>query len=1202
MENQQDSLRENLFKREIDRDAYQFLEITPENIFEKLQLPRPGRHSRKILVGQPNRDLEVRETYYFKDIYKNVQMPLTPEQSYSSVLPNIFKEQIWVIISNRLSVQTLSFEIKNNQIVGKYTPITPPFRIVVTKIISRGSEKIYLCNVDIISSDHFYIGSPYMSPNYYIVDPLEIVIREMRNEQLEFGPYQYNLTGEVLNTTLGLANGDKISHFTPLAREFVEEIRKDPHLPFSRREYFKKYYIGQTYGREILDFLLLLLMSIKTYGGYALFFSLSLYFSHFDIILLTVYEEEVAYLEGFITLMITNWYNFSDETRKSIEVPQLKSHLIGERYYYDNFIRPRPLTDPWKMSFDVFVREKYKKDYIDGPSTSSADNFFSNFPFLFSYEIAYFMSFQGGMHFIHNVSFIETQEKFTSCLREIASVDYLGFQNEFKTNLFLMADSFLENNCFYSIDDLYDIAEKENNHIILSFLATINGPLINVFMNSSRRIFNAVINYYLSTGTVDYRRICRFFCLYGTRWQYHDMKKYIKNLDQIIESIGEDYGKETDIRRISFSNQGFFIWNGNIYASQSNEFPNMLILNGKEKNRLITIGKPQPPVEERSHLFSLSISPQGTTQIEEIPIIPFESTKKLETLGGGGYGEINVYGDGIIKTIEDHWSFTNEVKCFGMIKNVAISNTGLITAKGIISDNTHGDIIYLNRGTVMNKNIIYKEFHQPTSPSYREDFRIKQMFQLVYGVYEMLTAGFHHLDIKPDNIIMFENEHGEKMPKIIDFGISRFTEGLRQHEPDQMSIITTMYRPPEISFSVASMNHIDYEKADVWSLACVIHSHLSPYGYHPYIYTERYKGKRILFYSDSYPETYTYYLIEKIFDVKLKDIYPKIDVPNLSKDNPKIDDNIINFKIQLREYGPPADALPLLRKMLAVDYEERIRIRDVLAHEFFASHNTSFRTINYDYRTVLHWQLGQQIPNNRSFTEKKRMLTLLRLISPSCRWDNKIIYKILRIYEMVQLPLQTREDVSIFLLGAINFLSEIAAHISISKILTCPIILNLFPFRELEHGKLISNSFTPSEFKYETRGNLNVGEKAEDEPNKLINLSYRDMTKTIMQTTKEIFNYLSPYDIAVEYYTHQGNDLINGIETEFLELLDECYLNGLLSIFNSCQIAAGLVYFLHRKSQNSELSTPLMNSENEYMGKIVLLYIKELMAQGKWLK
>ena len=92
--------------------------------------------------------------------------------------------------------------------------------------------------------------------------------------------------------------------------------------------------------------------------------------------------------------------------------------------------------------------------------------------------------------------------------------------------------------------------------------------------------------------------------------------------------------------------------------------------------------------------------------------------------------------------------------------------------------------------------------------------RLKIAYKIALGINFLHKNNILHLDIKPDNILMINDE-----PKISDFGLSTFCEvGKKVLLRDKL--VTVTYRPPEIWNPMIDSNRKYYEyssASDVWS-------------------------------------------------------------------------------------------------------------------------------------------------------------------------------------------------------------------------------------------------------------------------------------------------------------------------------------------------------------------------------------------------
>jgi serine/threonine protein kinase len=96
----------------------------------------------------------------------------------------------------------------------------------------------------------------------------------------------------------------------------------------------------------------------------------------------------------------------------------------------------------------------------------------------------------------------------------------------------------------------------------------------------------------------------------------------------------------------------------------------------------------------------------------------------------------------------------------------------------------------------------------------------ENIFHISYTLVKTLdflhSCGIHHNDIKPENIMIDDDDDGNMEVKLIDFGLATWG-GYRPDAP----IVTIMYRPPELFYQYPyQMSDDDFGKIDVWSLGC----------------------------------------------------------------------------------------------------------------------------------------------------------------------------------------------------------------------------------------------------------------------------------------------------------------------------------------------------------------------------------------------
>jgi len=103
-----------------------------------------------------------------------------------------------------------------------------------------------------------------------------------------------------------------------------------------------------------------------------------------------------------------------------------------------------------------------------------------------------------------------------------------------------------------------------------------------------------------------------------------------------------------------------------------------------------------------------------------------------------------------------------------------------------------------------------KKLHDESS-NINTKLKIKNiLYQLLSGLSYCHLLKILHRDIKPQNILMDNNEN----IKIIDFGLARTYESIR---PFTIEVVSLWYRAPEIL-----LGQTEYTaKVDVWAVGCI---------------------------------------------------------------------------------------------------------------------------------------------------------------------------------------------------------------------------------------------------------------------------------------------------------------------------------------------------------------------------------------------
>ena len=190
--------------------------------------------------------------------------------------------------------------------------------------------------------------------------------------------------------------------------------------------------------------------------------------------------------------------------------------------------------------------------------------------------------------------------------------------------------------------------------------------------------------------------------------------------------------------------------------------------------------------------------------------------------------------------------------------------------------------------------------HGPLSVS-----RIKSMvYQLLCGVHYIHSAGVIHRDLKPSNIAVTHDD----CIKILDFGLARSVN------PKMTGYVQTRwYRAPEVILNWTTYN----QTADVWSVACIM--------------GEMYKGHALI-----KGENFNDQII-KIFS-----LVGSPDENTIAKFSCKEAISTVNNFVKYEKqdfrifFGTEdLEAIDLLDRMLKLDVEIRITVKEGLEHPFF---------------------------------------------------------------------------------------------------------------------------------------------------------------------------------------------------------------------------------------------------------------------------
>ena len=193
---------------------------------------------------------------------------------------------------------------------------------------------------------------------------------------------------------------------------------------------------------------------------------------------------------------------------------------------------------------------------------------------------------------------------------------------------------------------------------------------------------------------------------------------------------------------------------------------------------------------------------------------------------------------------------------------------------------------------------------QPLSDEHTQFF----VYQLLRGLKYMHSAGIIHRDLKPRNLLVNSNCD----LKICDFGLSRATHSAE--EPGKMTdyVATRWYRAPELLLEVREYG----ATVDVWSVGCIL--------------AELLRRKPFLPGSDTRNQLD---LTFEVFGTPGEDFITAIPKPRVRK---YLRSLVPRKPRSLEAFFPKANplAVDLLKKLMVVDYRNRITIDDALAHPY----------------------------------------------------------------------------------------------------------------------------------------------------------------------------------------------------------------------------------------------------------------------------
>lgn len=200
------------------------------------------------------------------------------------------------------------------------------------------------------------------------------------------------------------------------------------------------------------------------------------------------------------------------------------------------------------------------------------------------------------------------------------------------------------------------------------------------------------------------------------------------------------------------------------------------------------------------------------------------------------------------------------------------------------------------------------------------DLRKKFMIQLCLGLEYIHSQGITHRDLSCTNILIQE-KNGDYNVKICDFGMSQF---LTDNE-GSMGVTTSWYRAPEICMELKN-----YTSAiDIWSLGCILFEIVTGKAYIEEEDNNLKILQKIIKKSQNVVHDKTYIM------TKFKS-YKKLKFDPVT---PKLINQLSLTETFLQDFnstpGNIDEYIDLLEKIFVVNSEERIKISNIVDHNFF---------------------------------------------------------------------------------------------------------------------------------------------------------------------------------------------------------------------------------------------------------------------------
>ncbi len=192
-------------------------------------------------------------------------------------------------------------------------------------------------------------------------------------------------------------------------------------------------------------------------------------------------------------------------------------------------------------------------------------------------------------------------------------------------------------------------------------------------------------------------------------------------------------------------------------------------------------------------------------------------------LGEGGMGAVWACENILVKKTVAiklmHVQFSKDEGVLGRFRNEA-------TAAGRIGSKHICDILDLGRSQ-LGPYIVMEMLHGADFAGFMQQRSavdpgtiVMVMRQALEGLQAAHAAGIVHRDLKPENIFLHEPEPGQLLVKLMDFGISKFTEGEMAGKTGMGVLMgTPEYMSPEQTEGAAQADH----RTDIWAMGVILY-------------------------------------------------------------------------------------------------------------------------------------------------------------------------------------------------------------------------------------------------------------------------------------------------------------------------------------------------------------------------------------------